>query len=95
MMILSEDLERLPGWDLIRPGLADAKAERVSPEACLVWIAAPRLRAAGLLPESKVPIIDPERTLYGLLRAQGGDAYPAYQSLLRRLSKFVRALGSV
>lgn len=86
--------ENFPGWELIGPGLADASTGRVSPQTCLVWIAAPRLKAAGLLTTEVSPIAEPERALYALLCAshEGGDAYPAYQSLLRRLAKFIRSL---
>lgn len=82
----------LPGWELVEQGLSDIRAERLSPEACLVWIAEPRLRNADLLPVGYPPIPEPERMLYALLREDGSDAYPKYQSLLRRIAKFVRAL---
>lgn len=87
--------EQLPGWELIHPGLADAAVGRLSPESCLVWIAAPRLRSVGILGGEGKEILEPERKLYALLRQHGGDAYPTYQSLLRRLARFVRALPSV
>ncbi len=49
---------------------------------------------ADLLPAScSYPgTLEPERQLYRLLLAQGGDAYSRYNSLLRELDSFHRAL---
>ena len=84
----------LPGADLVVEGLKDAAAGRVTPNACLVFIASPRLRAAGLLDMEALPIriLDAELKLYDLLCEEPGDAYGAYNSLLRRLVSFERAL---
>lgn len=84
----------LPGAELVVEGLEDVAAGRVTPNACLVFIASPRLRAAGLLDLEVVPtrIVDAELQLYDLLCEQSGDAYGAYNSLLRRLVSFERAL---
>ena len=74
-------------------GLADAAAGRVTIPACLVWIALPRLARAGLLSDGHLPAIkEPELTLYRLLRGEGDDAFGRYNSLLRRLVSFERAL---
>jgi hypothetical protein len=82
----------LPGADLVANGLADAAAGRVTRDACLVSIAGPRLRSAKLLSESHATIPEAELTLYDLLCEQTGDAYSTYNSLLRRLVSFERAL---
>ncbi|NUQ66021.1 MAG: hypothetical protein HUU20_26470 [Pirellulales bacterium] len=75
------------------PGLDDVAAGRVTVAACLIWIAAPRLRAIGLLDEAApAPAIEAERLLYGLLQKEPGDAYSRYNSLLRRLVRFEHAL---
>ncbi len=88
--------DRLPGAELIGPGLRDAGSGRRTPLACLVWIAEPRLRSAGLIgPEFPPPIPEPERSLYALLRGEAGDAYPRYNALLRRLVSFERALPEI
>ena len=85
----------LPGEALIRQGLADVTAGRVSVPACLVAIALPRLVRAGMLPSTGVPAIaEPELLLYRLLRDQGGDAYSRYNSLLRELVSFEQAIDS-
>ena len=48
-----DDLESLPGAELVLPGLADLVAGRDTIEALLVEIAAPRLRRLGL----EVPLL--------------------------------------
>ena len=90
---MDERIDRLPGGALVREGLADFHARRVTPAAYLVQIAQPRLARAGLMPS----VVDPaaaehELQLYRLLRAQGGDAYSRYNSLLRELVSFEQAL---
>ncbi|HKO14719.1 MAG TPA: hypothetical protein VJU87_00675 [Gemmatimonadaceae bacterium] len=67
---------------------------RPTAEAYLVAIARSRLARAGLL-DAGTPASssgeEPERALYRLLRAQGGDAYARYNALLRELSSFLAA----
>ena len=89
----SISIEGLPGAELVTTGLADAMAGRVTIPACLVWIALPRLRSAGLFSEGHAPPIkEPELTLYRLLRSKGDAAFSQYNSLLRTLVSFERAL---
>jgi hypothetical protein len=89
------DLEGLPGADLIRAGISDLRLGRITAEALLVWIAHPRLRRLGLsipLP-AQLPSPSAEVALYELLRQSfAEDAYQRYNALLRRLTKFARAL---
>lgn len=92
-MDAAELLRGLPGESLIREGLADVAAGRRSVAACLVAIAAPRLRRAGLLAHGAASLpTEPERELYALLRKNGGDAYARYNALLRELISFEQAL---
>jgi hypothetical protein len=88
------EFERLPGGDLVSKGLADLAVSRVTLEALLVSIAAPRLRAQGVLvPE---PLPDAEHRLYEQLAAEGADsAHSRYNALLRRLTAFESALECV
>ena len=87
------DLEALPGGALIRQGLADLEAGRQSIAALLIDIARPRLTELGVVsPSAPPPVAEPERELYQLLRAEGGDAYARYNSLLRELTSFQSAL---
>ena len=83
----------LPGAELIRDGMRDVLGARLTIPALVVSIARERLARAGVLPES-APVIsaDPERELYRLLRAEGGDAYSRYNALIRELGSFLSAL---
>jgi hypothetical protein len=89
-----EDVANFPGAELVLPGLRDAAAGRVTIGACLISIAQPALEAGGLTHQfpSIHYIPEPERTLYRLLRQEGGNAYGRYNSLVRRLVSFERAL---
>jgi len=84
----------MPGWEIISDGLRDTAAAKITPQACLVWIAEARLRRDGLINEAILlnRIKSPEDVLYGLLCQAGGNAFGRYNSLLRRLVKFEHAL---
>jgi hypothetical protein len=85
------ELERLPGGDLVRKGLADLAESRETIEALLVSIAAPRLASHGLL--AAAPLPEPEHRLYERLAREDPDsAHSRYNALLRRLVSFERAL---
>lgn len=87
-----DDLEDLPGAELVLPGLADLAAGRETVEALLVEIAAPRLRRLGI----EVPFrqdLEPERRLYLRLDAERPEGVHArYNALIRRLIAFSQAL---
>ncbi len=86
-------MNRLPGAELIEGGCEDLARGDETVAGLLVAIAAPRLRALGLPvpPESMLPP-DPELRLYHLLGRELDDPYSRYNSLLRRLVSFARAL---
>jgi hypothetical protein len=92
----TEDVVRnLPGEQLVKRGLQDLVAGRVTPAACVVAVAGRRLENAGLLPAGVAArISDPELTLYRMLREEGGDAFSRYNALLRELVSFNQALDS-
>lgn len=86
-------LNGLPAASLIAEGLGDAAQGRRSIPACLVAIAAPRLRRSGLLRGATPGLLtEPELQLYELLRPAGGDTYSRYNALLRELVSFEQAL---
>jgi len=89
-----DNLESLPGWEIVSEGLADVSGARVTPAACAVWIAFARLSRAGLIDDSllKHRIEDPEDALYRLLCQEGGNAFGRYNALMRRLVKLEHAL---
>jgi hypothetical protein len=87
-------LAGLPGQELIERGLRDLSQGIESVESLLVSVGAPRLRRSGVhVPPSQHPLEDAELRLYRLLRAtHPHDAYSRYNSLVRRLIRFERAL---
>ena len=88
------DVDALPGADLVARGLADLTAGDESVEALLVSLASMKLRDLGL--EVPAPLDDPELRLYRLLEREHGDAaHGRYNSLVRRLVSFERALACV
>jgi hypothetical protein len=86
-------LSHLPGGELIAQGLDDTAAGRISPAACLIAIAWPRLVRAGMDLRSLnlTSIAEPERRLYQFLGAESGDAYSRYNALIRQLLSFESA----
>jgi hypothetical protein len=86
------DYDGLPGSDLVDRGIADLAAGKHTVEALLVTIARTRLRRVGLsIPSRDIP--DAEIELYRALgREEPETAYGRYNSLLRRLVSFSRAL---
>lgn len=88
------ELDDLPGYDLLAPGLEDFAKGVTSVESLLVAIAAPRLAALHLVEERNATVeTDAELRLYALLGEQGvPDPYSRYNALLRQLSSFVHAL---
>ncbi len=88
------DLEGLPGGDLVAKGLQDLARSGETDESLLVSIAAPRLRALGVLVAA--PLADPEHRLYERLAREDPDsAHSRYNALLRRLTGFESALECV
>ncbi|HYV96915.1 MAG TPA: hypothetical protein VE967_05635 [Gemmatimonadaceae bacterium] len=83
----------LPGETLVREGIADLAAGRKTVASYLAQIALPRLRRAGLVNETRLPLDEePELALYGALGAEPGDAYARYNALVRELVSFEMAL---
>ncbi|HYV49866.1 MAG TPA: hypothetical protein VFA20_33655 [Myxococcaceae bacterium] len=90
--MLLRDLENLPGYELVSKGVDDLTRGVSSREALLVSIAASRLRENGIPVPRSVPS-EAELQLYRLLRSERPqDAYSFYNSLLRRLISFEKAL---
>ncbi|MBM3841110.1 MAG: hypothetical protein FJ398_24775 [Verrucomicrobia bacterium] len=83
----------LPGEDLVQQGLADLGAGRVTEPALLVLIAAPRLRRLGILVPDLARPRPYEHDLYALLEQRlGTAAHSYYNSLIRRIVSYARAL---
>ncbi|MBI3849742.1 MAG: hypothetical protein HY298_05555 [Verrucomicrobia bacterium] len=83
----------LPGEALVEQGLADLLQGRITDHSLLVLIAAPRLKRLGIeIPDQTLP--QPyEHELYARLAERLGDAaHSHYNSLIRRIVSYVRAL---
>ena len=82
----------LPGADLVKQGLADLKAGRVSDFSLLLLAAGPSLRNLGL----DIPERSSERLHHHLLYERlehrlGEGAHSFYNSLIRRIVSYTRA----
>ena len=97
VLVADEVLSDLPGGQLIREGLIDHQAGRRTVASCLVEMAAPRLIKAELLKSAPQRSEEPsELHLYSLLQYTEKDrAFSKYNSLLRLLTSFERALDQV
>jgi hypothetical protein len=87
----SQDISSLPGGERMLRGLEDWRGGRTMIESCLVAIAFGKFRNAGLV-SGEAPFAEAELGLYDLLRKQGAKAYGRYNSLIRELVSFGRAL---
>lgn len=90
-MSATVELERLPGGDIVRAGLADLGDGRRSAASLVVELAATRLRATGIeVPPASTP--EPGHELYRLLeREDPGSAHSTYNALVGRITSFARA----
>jgi len=85
------DQSELPGADLVHKGCEDLDRGIESVESLLVSIAAERLRQFDVRVPEALP--EPELRLYSMLSKRHGDgAHARYNSLLRRLVSFQRAI---
>lgn len=86
-------IDNLPGAELLADALDPTRPRSVNVSSCLLSMARSRLQRGGMsVPSDRGNIADPELTLYRLLRAEGGDAFSRYNSLVRRLVSLERAL---
>jgi hypothetical protein len=83
----------LPGGDLVATGLNDLSQHRVTDCSLLVLIAAPRLRQLGIEIPDQFASEPFEHQLYSRLSERLGDAaHSYYNSLIRRIVSYARAL---
>ena len=89
----AHDRALLPGQELIEQGLADLSQDRLTDSSLLVLITAPRLRRLGIqIPDRPFPR-PCEHQLYTRLEKRfGAAAHSYYNSLIRRIVSFARAL---
>lgn len=88
----AEDLENLPGAEIVLPGIADLEAGRSSVNAIAVQCAATRLRRIGLDAPGVGDGIPAAHRLYRQLSDELGDgAHSRYNAILRRVASFAGA----
>jgi hypothetical protein len=87
-----DSLKRLPGAEIVLPGLADLEAGRETVNASAVQSAAPRLRRAGLTVPSPSSNVPAGHILYRQLSEELGDAaHSRYKAILSRVVSFAGA----
>ena len=83
----------LPGEDLVEQGLADLAENRITDSALLVLIAAPRLKRLGIdVPDRSFPLPHEHHLYDRLAQRVGNAAHSQYNSLIRRIVSYSRAL---
>ena len=89
---ISDLLRDLPGESLVLKGLSDLAIGVETNESLLLEIGGPRRRALNIpVPESEDHDAD-HRLYYRLCATHDNEAHSQYNSLLRQLSSFARAL---
>ncbi len=87
-----EELERLPGAEIVLGGIEDLKRGRESVNACAVQAAAGRLRSIGLEAPSAQGEVPAAHRLYRALSEDlGGGAHARYNAILARVASFAEA----
>lgn len=86
------NLEALPGGEILKNGLEDLGNSILSINAYLVLMGAPRLRRLGIeIPDKQIK--NPEHKLYDILEDKNlYGAHSEYNSLIRKLVSLERAL---
>ncbi len=84
--------KKLPGAEIVLPGIADLEAGRDSVNASAVELAAPRLRRAGISTPTRTAKTPAAHRLYRQLQTELGDgAHSRYNAILARVSSFAGA----
>ena len=87
-----DELERLPGAEIVLPGIADVEAGRGSVDASAVQCAAGRLRGAGFEVRSAGGPVPAAHELYRRLSDElGAGAHSRYNAILARVASFAGA----
>jgi hypothetical protein len=90
---MSDDpLKRLPGAEIVLPGIADLEAGRKTINASAVQAASPRLRRSGLSVPPGSGRVPAAHALYQQLSEELGDAaHSRYNAILARVVSFAGA----
>lgn len=83
---------RLPGDELVTPGLQALAAGELTEEALAVLAAAPRLRRAGVAVPPRADEAEASRELYRRLSSRlGNGAHSRHHAMLRRVTSYASA----
>jgi hypothetical protein len=88
-----QELDRLPGAEIVLPGIEDLEAGRETLNALAVSAAATKLGVSDLVTTAKAEEPAAHR-LYQRLNAEVGDAaHSRYNAILSRVASFARVAG--
>jgi hypothetical protein len=88
----AEEMDRLPGSEIVLVGIADLRAGRRSVEASAAQSASARLRRLGLDAPGVDGPVPASHELYFRLRDELGDgAHSRQKAILARVASFARA----
>lgn len=91
-MLTDSEIERLPGGEIVRPGLIDLANGRETIEAAAVEMASGRLTELGFDVRPTGSKDPAAHRLYDMLAAElGNGAHSHYNAILRRIDSFARA----
>ena len=89
----TSQLEKVPGWELVAPGLEDIeKGDWETIHALLVFMATPRLRRLGFEIPDIEDVANIHLKLYEKLCETHADGYSQFNALQRRLVSFCSTL---
>ncbi|HEX5762284.1 MAG TPA: hypothetical protein VFY04_04095 [Solirubrobacterales bacterium] len=89
---MQDELKRLPGAEIVLPGIADIEAGRQSVNASAVQCAASRLQRLGLDARKAPGDVPAAHELYRQLHAVLGEgAHSRYNAILSRVASFAGA----
>ncbi len=90
---MTDDPALLPGEEMVAQGMADLAEKRVSDFSLLLLVASPRLRELGFEIRDQPHLRPYEHALYARLEERlGTGAHSYYNSLIRRIVSYARAL---
>ena len=91
--MLEQGLDKLPGAEIVLPGIEDLKEGRETINALAVSAAAAKLGVGELIPDIEGEEPAAHRLYLRLDREFGDAAHSRYNAILARVASFARAAG--
>ena len=88
-----QELEKLPGAEIVLPGIEDLAAGRETVNALAVRAAATRLGVRDLVGDADAAEPAAHRLYRRLSNELGDGAHSRYNAILRRVARYARAAG--